>query len=220
MKITDNCIKIVTYYEGLYLNAYYDETGKVWTIGYGHTKNVYEGMVITEEQAIQFLKEDMEESEYYVNEYVKYTIEQWQFDSLVSFVFNVGCGTFYNSTMLSYINSGLINEGGDEFLKYIYSGNVILEGLKKRRNTEREYFLYRDLSSIGGEKPIDPPIPTLDYYRCKTNYIFGFTDKLYGRKFTSKDNKFNLIKKIGDMAIIKDSTNKQIKVPFKNLKKL
>ncbi len=48
-------------HEGVRLKAYRDTVG-VWTIGYGHTKGVYEGMTCTQEQAEAWLAEEMEES--------------------------------------------------------------------------------------------------------------------------------------------------------------
>jgi lysozyme len=44
--------------EGLQLEAYQDVAG-IWTIGYGHTRGVYPGMVMTQEQAQQALQDDL-----------------------------------------------------------------------------------------------------------------------------------------------------------------
>ena len=46
--------------EGLRLTAYQDDSaGKVWTIGYGHTRFVNEGMTCTPDQAEAWLLEDI-----------------------------------------------------------------------------------------------------------------------------------------------------------------
>jgi lysozyme len=45
-------------HEGCLLKAYQDTEG-VWTIGYGHTRNVFEGLVISQLQAEAFLLSDM-----------------------------------------------------------------------------------------------------------------------------------------------------------------
>jgi lysozyme len=45
-------------HEGCRLTAYKDTVG-VWTIGYGHTKGVFPGMTITQEQAEEWLREGM-----------------------------------------------------------------------------------------------------------------------------------------------------------------
>ena len=74
--------------------AYKCSAGKL-TIGYGHTDGVYEDQKITKEQAENFLKKDVEEFEKnvnYINKKKKYNLNQNQFDSLVSFTFNLGPG--------------------------------------------------------------------------------------------------------------------------------
>ena len=51
-------LKLITSFEGRELTAYQD-TVKVWTVGYGHTKDVHEGMTITQAKAEQLLREDL-----------------------------------------------------------------------------------------------------------------------------------------------------------------
>ena len=48
---------LIEVFEGCRLKAYRD-SGGVWTVGLGHTKGVYEGMVITRDQAETFFAED------------------------------------------------------------------------------------------------------------------------------------------------------------------
>ena len=50
--------KLIKTFESKRLKAYQDAVG-VWTIGYGHTKDVKQGMVITDEQADAFLASDL-----------------------------------------------------------------------------------------------------------------------------------------------------------------
>ena len=50
MKTSDAAKQAIGTFEGLKLKAYRCPSG-VLTIGYGHTKGVYEGMQITKEQA-------------------------------------------------------------------------------------------------------------------------------------------------------------------------
>lgn len=50
--------KLIRSFEGCRLTAYWDPTGKVWTIGFGHTKKVTNGDKITIDQAEAFLAED------------------------------------------------------------------------------------------------------------------------------------------------------------------
>jgi len=87
-KMTMMDYSITEHFEGLRLDAYQD-SGKIWTIGWGHTKDVYPGMVITIEQARQFIVEDMLETVSLVNS-LNYNLNQNQFDALCDLVFNCG----------------------------------------------------------------------------------------------------------------------------------
>ena len=50
MKIGTEGIKLIKSFEGCVLSAY-KCPAEIWTIGWGHTKDVYEGMTITQEEA-------------------------------------------------------------------------------------------------------------------------------------------------------------------------
>ena len=68
MNISQTGIDLLKHFEGCELEAYQDSVG-VWTIGYGHTKDVEKGMKITQELAEHMLKEELEgEYEGYINE--------------------------------------------------------------------------------------------------------------------------------------------------------
>jgi len=73
----------------------------VWTIGFGHTENVDNGMVISEANAIRLLKDDLKLLEAQINE-LALSINQNQYDALVSFTFNLGIGNLQSSTLLTY----------------------------------------------------------------------------------------------------------------------
>ena len=69
MNISKEGIALIKKFEGCELQAYQDSVG-VWTIGYGHTKDVQEGLKITQEEAEVMLQEEMPEYEEYVKKYV------------------------------------------------------------------------------------------------------------------------------------------------------
>ena len=48
MNISNKGIELIKKFEGCRLKAYQDSVN-VWTIGYGHTKGVYDGMTITQD---------------------------------------------------------------------------------------------------------------------------------------------------------------------------
>jgi len=140
MKISQNGIDLIKKFEGCELKSYKCPAG-VWTIGYGHTHDVHEGMEITEKEAEKMLIDDLSgEYEYYVNNY-SLNINQNRFDALVSFVYNLGPRNFSKSTLLKKI----IKNPDDlsivsEFMKWTKAGGKVLEGLRKRRLAESELY--------------------------------------------------------------------------------
>ena len=131
--------KILKFFEGCRLTAYQDSVG-VWTIGYGHTKGVYEGMTITQEEAEQMLLTELEEYEGYVEKYVTVPLTQNQFDALVVWVYNLGPTNFRNSTLLKELNSGNYTAAGKEITRWNKAGGKVLAGLVRRREAEAKLF--------------------------------------------------------------------------------
>ena len=142
MKISEKGIEFIIKEEGEVLTSYLCPA-KVWTIGVGHTgSDVKPNMVITKEKSRELLKSDLSHFEKAVETSVKVPLKQHEYDSLVSFNFNVGAGAFKKSTLLKKINSlAPITEIEVEFRKWVYAGGKILPGLKARR--EREIKLYK-----------------------------------------------------------------------------
>lgn len=143
MKISTKGIELIKKFEGCKLFAYRDSVG-IATIGYGHTKNVKMGMSITQQQAEAFLKEDVAPIEKVLNS-LNINFTQGQFDSLISFCYNLGLGNFKSSTMYKYIverKSDL--EITQQMVKWHNAGGKPLLGLKKRRCAEGNLFLGKD----------------------------------------------------------------------------
>ncbi len=127
-------------FEGLRLTAYQDQVG-VWTIGYGHTgREVHGGMTITEDQADLLLHSDVAGAVACVNRAVTAGIVQCQFDALVDFVFNLGCGRLLGSTLLRYVNAGEFDLAAAQFLLWDHVGGVVVPGLLARRQAEVAMF--------------------------------------------------------------------------------
>ncbi len=131
--------KLLKFFEGCKLTAYQDSVG-VWTIGYGHTKGVYAGMTITQEEAEQMLLTELEEYEGYVEKYVTVPLTQNQFDALVVWVYNLGPTNFRNSTLLKELNAGNYTAAGQEITRWNKAGGKVLAGLVKRREAEAQLF--------------------------------------------------------------------------------
>jgi len=141
MKTSDKGIEFIKRHEALRLKAYLDAAG-VWTIGYGHTGGVNSGDVISEKQAEEFLRADLSTAERALNS-TRLQLNQNQFDSLVSFVFNLGVGNFARSTLLRKIKSNANDPTiRKEFERWIYAGGKVLNGLVRRRREEADlYFM-------------------------------------------------------------------------------
>lgn len=135
MKISDNGLRLIMKYEGCRLQAYKDAVG-IWTIGYGHTKGVKQGQIITNAQAIEYLKQDCEKAEKAVSKYDnRYHFNQNQFDALVSFAFNIG-----SIDQLTANGTRTIPTISNKILEYNKAGGKVLSGLVSRRKAEKQLF--------------------------------------------------------------------------------
>jgi GH24 family phage-related lysozyme (muramidase) len=143
MTINQDGVNLIKSFEGMELEAYLDAVG-VWTIGYGHTQGVYEGMTITEAQAEELLRKDLAEFESAVSEAVQVSINDNQFSALVSFTFNLGAGSLFESTLLKLLNQGDFQGAADQFPRWNKAGGQELPGLTRRRKAERALFLGED----------------------------------------------------------------------------
>ena len=139
-------IDLIIKFEGLKLKPYLDVVN-VATIGYGSTRYA-DGtkvklidMPITEVEAMELLRETLVNFEKCINKNIKVSLNQNQFDSLVSFVYNVGCGNFEKSTLLKKINEEDYIGASDEFVRWNKANGVPLRGLTARRLAERDLFL-------------------------------------------------------------------------------
>lgn len=144
MKISEAGLSLIKSFEGCKLTAYLDAVG-IWTIGYGHTgPNVHRGLTITQKQADEILAQDVRRFELGVVNNVKVSLNQNEFDALVSFAFNVGVNALKGSTLLR-----LLNDGADrsivaaEFLRWNKGDGKVLEGLTRRRQAEKALFLQK-----------------------------------------------------------------------------
>lgn len=179
MNISKKGLDIIKKYEGLRLTAYKCPAG-VWTIGYGHTKGVSNGMVITQAQADKFLLEDIANAEKNVNSFnSKYFWTQNEYDALVSFAFNVG-----SINQLTANGTRDKKTIGDKILLYNKAGGNVLKGLARRR--EEEHALYFDGSKTSlptlkkgsrGESVV-----ALQTYLNLVGFDCGKADGIFGTK--------------------------------------
>lgn len=138
-------INLICSFEGLRLNAYDDGVG-VWTIGFGTTIypngiKVKKGDVCTKEQAKSYMAHDLKKFELAVNSAVTVSLNQNQFDALVSLAYNIGTGAFGKSTLVKKLNAGDFKVAADQFNVWIKAGGKKMQGLVNRRAREKVLFL-------------------------------------------------------------------------------
>lgn len=151
MNISQAGIDLIKKFEGYRENAYYDSVD-IPTIGYGtimcNGRKVQMGDTCTKEEAEYWLKDHLEKHVVpWINMNVKVKLTQNMFDSLCSFIYNLGATNFLRSTLLKQINLGLFESAAEQFLRWDKAGGKVVAGLTKRRKEERELFL-KDINTI------------------------------------------------------------------------
>lgn len=148
MKTSDNGIKLIKEFEGLFLTAYFCPAN-IPTIGYGHTatvtrQDVKNKKTITENEANILLVKDLAKYEKAVNELITVDLTQNEFDALVSFTFNLGIGSLASSTLRKLINLGKKLSANEQFIRWnkarVNGRLVTLKGLTRRRKAESNLF--------------------------------------------------------------------------------
>ena len=149
MNVSNNGISLIKKFEGCRLTSYQD-VGKVWTVGWGSTgPHIGQGLTISQAQADAWLREDVDKFAVGVADALKVSVNQNQFDALVSFAYNVGLGAFRSSTLLKLLNDKAdANVVASEFLKWVNVDGVPYDGLKNRRNAEKGLFLTKVLHPL------------------------------------------------------------------------
>lgn len=131
---------VVSYYEGYQPTAYRDPVG-VATICYGHTATARMGQTLSQTQCTQLLQADLGIAFAAVDRRAQVELPPPTRAALASFVYNVGEGAFARSTLLRKLNTGDLRGACHELSRWVYAGGRKLNGLVKRRATERELCL-------------------------------------------------------------------------------
>lgn len=140
--ISQNCVELIKYYEGVRLTAYRDAVGII-TIGYGDTgSHISMGDTITLDEAEARLQRRLD------GEFVPGVLNainreprQCELDAMVSLAYNIGTGAFARSTLVKMYNDGDTAGAAEQFLRWDKAGGVSLLGLRRRRASERLLFL-------------------------------------------------------------------------------
>lgn len=116
-----------------------------WTIGYGHVRSAREGVTISEQDAEDLLRYDMQGVEEAITSLVYAPLTQGQFDAIASLVFNISPGQFKDSEILRNLNAGeyiAAAAGFDAWRKARINGRlIVVDALVRRRAMEKAMFL-------------------------------------------------------------------------------
>jgi len=144
----------------------------VWTNGWGCTSGVTQHTHWTLDQANAALMAEMEEHEAHVERLVKVSLNQGQFDALVSLCYNVGPGNLAKSALLKHLNNGDYARAASHFADYKYARvqgdtakrmkvkpgtSVVLPGLVERRANEAAMFLEAEPVLDAMPQAVQPP---------------------------------------------------------------
>jgi len=134
---------LIKQFESLRLDAYLCPAG-VWTIGWGHTAGVREGLRITAELAEEFLRRDIAQVNQGLATVIHVPLTQGQYDALVSLCFNLRGGALRLPSiaprLVAKINAGDYQGAADELLDIDRANGKVLPGLVRRRVAERALF--------------------------------------------------------------------------------
>lgn len=147
MVVNKATVDLIKKFEGCKLKAYLCPAN-IYTVGYGSTfyqngTKVKRCDIITQSQAEELLKSTLSFFAFKVQPLINQPLTDNQFGALVSFAYNCGVTALAGSTLLKKVN---INPNDDsiglEFMKWTKAKGVVLPGLVKRRQSEKElYFL-------------------------------------------------------------------------------
>ena len=172
--------------EGFKAHVYHDSKG-LPTIGVGHLLTRAEldsGVIVLRDQqrALSWgdglsradvdavLQQDLPDYEEAVERLVIVALQQYQFDALVSFCFNLGESQFSRSTLLKRVNESRFDAVPNEFRKWrfvVLSGGIKKEikGLVNRRQQEIDCWngVSAQPEPVQIQQPIEPePLPVVE----------------------------------------------------------
>jgi lysozyme len=124
-------------HEGYKSDAYLDVAG-IPTIGYGTTEGVKMGDKTDPVKALQRALDDMKKFEGAIKECVKVPLYQHEYDTYLSFSYNVGSKAFCSSTLVKLLNAENYQGACKELLKWNKAGGKVIQGLVNRRQKEYE----------------------------------------------------------------------------------
>lgn len=142
MEFSEEFFSRIVVFEGFKAKAYRCPAG-VWTIGFGTTKGVREGITVTQEQAYKLLEDDARLLARKIAS-LGIPFSQNQFDAIGLFCYNIGFAAFKSSTLFNVIKKNRYDEKIESLWKqWKYSKGKVLKGLVVRREAECNLYFGR-----------------------------------------------------------------------------
>ena len=128
--------------EGCKLTSYKCPAG-IWTIGYGQTKGIKEGMTWTQNQADEDLVKTALEV---LNRAIKYSpilasVNMEKQAAIADFIYNLGVGNYATSTLKKKVDVGDWVSAASEIKRWDKAAGKVLKGLTVRREKEAALLL-------------------------------------------------------------------------------
>jgi GH24 family phage-related lysozyme (muramidase) len=175
--VPDIAAKFVRAHEGCSLRAYQD-SGGVWTVGYGHVgPEIHKGLIVPQAAADQYLNEDLgiaaKRLNGVVDEAVILSLTDNQYAALISFVFNLGADPSW--TIWKRLNARKYDQVPGEMSRFVNAGGKKVQGLVNRRAAEVQLW-------SNGEPGTDNEVLSSAQTRnCPTPPVPGSSGSLVGR---------------------------------------
>jgi len=138
MKVSREGIVLIKSFEGFRPRAIRREEGG-WVIGYGHTLSAREGASVSEADAELLLRYDLLPVEKTVNHAAPTSLNQHQFDAMVSFAFSVGVDRFQTSDVVGHLTNGAPDQAADALMGW--PEPALPQAALRRRAAERALFV-------------------------------------------------------------------------------
>jgi lysozyme len=146
VNVSKAAIALIKHHEGVRSRPYRCPAN-LWTVGVGHLigdgKSLPDSWnrTFTEAEIDGILKSDLRRFELGVHKMLpNVPLRQCEFDSIVSFCFNLGLGCFQRSTLRQALLRGDKKAAMESLVKYCRAGGKILRGLQIRRLDEKALF--------------------------------------------------------------------------------
>ena len=142
IKAIEKARQLIKKFEGLSLKPYFCSAG-IKTIGYGHVILKHDDIKgsITIKKAEELLEEDILRADSCLYRNVRNVdLNYNQRAALISFIFNLGSGTFQSSTLRQKLLRSEYFDASNEFPKFVFARGKKLVGLVRRREAEKALF--------------------------------------------------------------------------------